>query len=413
MRLCGEAPCPRLRHGPGFSSMAVSGGRVFTLEKRAVNGSDREFCVALSANTGDLLWAIDLDTAEYSNLIYYDDRMDGSRSTPTVDGDRVYVFNSQLKRFCLDVQDGNIVWRRDFRAELGSSLISWQNAGSPLLVGDLIFVNTNARAQALMAIRKSDGVTQEDGMPHANPIFARIRDVPQVIFLTRCGLVAVVPESGTVLWRLPFAPSATSTAASPAVEGDYVYASAAYASGTWIGRVMKDGESLTASQAWRQQGTAYEVHWPTPAADRGFFYCVASPSSPQAKLVCLDVAAGSNRWTEAAVGSGGLGYGSIIKAGNILVILTEAGGWLDGSVAWRDTKQMRTYRASQLWKAMVRSATGKALERPTFHLNGSLQTRSANPLAAQLACLISRIKCAVKERIGIHPRDQTLELSRR
>jgi outer membrane protein assembly factor BamB len=315
--------------GQGFSSVAVSGGKAVTLERRAANGDDREFCVARNANTGDELWATNLDAARYTNLSGYDDQMDGPRSTPTIEGDRVYVFTAWLKLSCLNAATGSVIWQRDFPAELGSSNIAWENAASPLLVGDLIYVNSNASKQRLMAIRKSDGTTawggQDDAMTHASPVYARIADTPQVIFLTRQGLVSVTPDTGNVLWRLGFTPSSTSTAASPAVVGDYVYASAAYGSGTWMARITQSPSRWAASTEWRQQGTAYQAHWSTPVSHDGFLYCVPAPSSGQGRLTCLDVATGVNRWTRTQVGSNTIGFGSVIKAGDVLIVLTEAG----------------------------------------------------------------------------------------
>jgi outer membrane protein assembly factor BamB len=315
--------------GPGWSSVAVSGGRVFTLEKRTVNGSPREVCLALDAATGDPIWSADLDDAVYTDLSGYDDRVDGPRSTPTVEGDRVYVFTAQLKLFCLRFDNGHEIWSRDFPAELGSSNISWENAASPLLVGDLIYVNGNASGKRLMAIRKLDGTpawnVRDDGMTHATPIYGTIGGVAQVIFLTKTGLVAVNPLTGALLWRLPFTPSSTSTAASPAIVGDYVHASAAYASGMWVAKVVNNGGTFTATQSGRQQGNAYQVHWSTPVADNGFLYCVPSPSNGPYRLACLDIAAGTNRWSQQTVGSGNIGYGSIIKAANTLIVLTESG----------------------------------------------------------------------------------------
>lgn len=315
--------------GQGFSSLAVSQGRIVTLEKRPVGGRNREFCVALAADSGAELWAVDLDAAQYTDLVGYDDRMDGPRSTPSIAGDRVYAFTAQLKLHALRVDTGAVVWRRDFPAELGSNVIAWENAASPLVVGDLVFVNCNARGQSLMAVRTSDGSTAwsdyEDAMTHASPVFARIGDVDQVVFLTRAGLISVVPETGDLLWRLPFSPSSTSTAASPAVSGEYVHASAAYASGTWIAHVTRNGDRFEASQAGRQQGNAYQLHWSTPAVHEGFYYCVPSPTSGQARLACLEAATGLNRWTQTTVGSGNIGYGSVIKAANALIVLTESG----------------------------------------------------------------------------------------
>jgi hypothetical protein len=314
--------------GPGFSSIAAVGDRLFTLVRRSNQGDEREFCVALDANSGDELWSADVDVADYDDN-GYNRAMDGPRSTPTVDGDRVYVFTSQLRLVCLRSSDGTQVWSRDFVAELNSQVISWQSAASPLLVGDLIFINANASGQCLMAIRKSDGSTawstQDDVMTHATPVFARIADTPQVIFLTLSGLVSVIPETGAVLWRLAFRPSSVSTASSPVAAGDYVYATAAYASGAWGGNVVNNGGEFVASLAWRQQGNAYQCHWSTPVADQGFLFCVASPSSSQARLTCLDVKTGINRWAQTTVGSRNIGFGSVIKCANALIVLTEAG----------------------------------------------------------------------------------------
>lgn len=321
--------------GPAWSSIAVSNGRLFTQARRQVGGNPREFCVALDATSGTELWARDLDIASYSDISQTDARADGPRSTPTVEGDFVYVSTSQLKLFCLKVADGTTVWSRDFQAELDSDNIPWENAASPLLVGDLIYVNSNGGSRRLTALNKVNGQTVwsnlNDGLTHATPVYATIHGVPQIIFLTRSssvsnsGLVSVSPDTGALLWRLQFSPSPTSTAASPSVAGEYVYASAAYAYGTWVARVAKNGDTFSATEVNHQRGTSYQAHWSTPVVHEGFFYTVPSPNSGQGRLACLEAATGLNRWAQTVVGSAGISYGSVIKAANTLIVLTEAG----------------------------------------------------------------------------------------
>jgi outer membrane protein assembly factor BamB len=315
--------------GPGWSSISVSNGRLFTQDRRQTATGSREFCIALDATSGTELWARDLDIADYTDIAQTDPRADGPRSTPTVEGDFLYVSTSQLKLYCLKVADGTPVWSRDFRTELNSQNIPWENAASPLLVGDLIYVNSNGGSRRLMALNKADGQTVwsnlTDGLTHATPIHAAIHGVPQIIFLTRSGLVSVRPDTGALLWRLQFSPSATSTAASPSVVGEYVYASAAYGSGTWIGRVAKNGNTFSATQVTQQRGTSYQAHWSTPVAHEGFFYTVPAPNTGQGRLACLEAATGMNRWAQTVVGSAGISYGSVIKAANTLIVLSEAG----------------------------------------------------------------------------------------
>lgn len=321
---------------PGWSSIAASGGRLVT----QVRKGSREFCVALEAGTGAELWTRETEVASYDNLVGYDDRLDGPRSTPTISGDRVYVLTSQLKLHCLRLSDGGVVWTRDFVAEYGSEVISWQNAASPLLLDGLLFLNSNATGRRLMAVRASDGTTvweipddptisSVDSTTHASPAFGIVGGVPTVVFLTGRGLVGVVPETGQVRWRLNFQPSFTSTAATPVLANDHVYASAAYGFGAIAARITPGPSGPTASQAWRQRGTAFQNHWSTPVARDGFLYSVVESGSSGAirlrSLACLDLAAGTNRWVTANVGSGTVGFGSVIQAADLLLVLTESG----------------------------------------------------------------------------------------
>jgi outer membrane protein assembly factor BamB len=317
--------------GPGFSSIVTGNGRLFTQSKKAPNAVDRELCVALDAITGATLWQVDVGLAQYTDLAGYDERIDGPRSTPSVDGDFVYVLNAYLKLYCLRAATGAEVWSRDFKAELGSQIIEWQNTASPLIVGDLILLNMNAGTKKLIAVRKSDGATvwraENVGMTHATPILATVEDIPQVIFLTLSGLVSVVPETGIVLWRIAFSPSSISTAASPTVAGNSVQASAAYGSGSWLARLSRtdSGFSATTVSGFPRRGNDYQYHWSTPVTEGGYIYSVAGGSSGQAKLACFDPVGGTNRWTQMTVGSGRIGLGSIIRSANCLIVMTESG----------------------------------------------------------------------------------------
>jgi outer membrane protein assembly factor BamB len=314
---------------PGWSSVAVVGDRLYTQVRRAANDEQREFCIALDAATGAEIWATDVGSGVYTDLSGYSDQIDGPRSTPTIDGDRVYIFSSYLQLYCLRADNGQQIWKRDFGSEFGAGVIPWENAASPLLVGELIYVNSNAPGQCLMAIRKSDGTIAWSGqsfsMTHASPIYGTVAGAPQVIFLTHSGLVAVAPLTGSVLWRLPFSPSSTSTASSPVIVNDYVWASAAYASGMWMAHVTHENDVFTAQQTRYQQGVFYQSHWATPVEYQGNLYCVPSPSPDQGRLACLDPVGASNRWIQQIVGTGNISFGSVIRASDTLIVLTESG----------------------------------------------------------------------------------------
>ena len=303
---------------PALSSFSVSGGKAFTQVRRRMGSEDQEVCVALDAETGRELWATPLGLASYPDGgVGFDD---GPRSTPSIDGARVYVLTSYLRIACLDASQGSVIWSKDLVAEYGATVIPWQNAASPLIVGDLVVMNSNVRNQRLLALRKVDGGIawrgQNDAMTQASPIAATIAGVPQIVFLAQSGLVSVIPETGAVLWRFSL-PYSTSSAASPVVGGDIVYASAAYGVGSGAARLTRAGVTMSASQAWRAPGGNMN-HWATPVSHQGYLYGIYGQSL--LSLRCVELATGTEKWRQS-----GVGYGSVLLVSDRVLVLTEDG----------------------------------------------------------------------------------------
>lgn len=310
-----------------------------------------------------------LGLAEYPNGGVGSD--DGPRSTPTVDGERVYVLTSYLRLVCLNATTGQEIWVKDFVAELGSRVIPWQNAASPLLVGDLIFVNCNASGGRLAAVRKQDGSLawrqHDDLMTQATPVAATVAGVPQIIFFAQSGLVSVEPATGALNWRFPF-PYSVSTAASPVAAGDRVYCSAAYGSGAGVARITKNGAELAANSLWRTPG-ANMNHWATPVHHNGYLFGIygqgnGGPLSVQ--LRCLDLATGAEQWRHTGHGRGGL-----LRVGEHLLVLAE-----DGQVVL-----VKADPAAYMEVARFRAVTGKCWNVPAL-AHSRLYARSTREAAA-------------------------------
>jgi len=350
---------------PGLSSFSVAQGKLFSQVNRRVGGNDREVCIALSAENGRELWDVSLDIADYPHGGVGND--DGPRSTPVVDGDRVFVFTSYLRLFCLNISNGAVVWQKDFVSEFGSPVAAWQNAASPLIIGDSIFINANTPGGCLAAVRKSDGTilwrkNSNDEMTQSMPVYTVIGGRAQVIFFAQSGLVSLDPDSGNTLWRyeLPFS---TSTAASPVVADDIVYASAAYGVGSAAVRVSSTAQGASRTQLWRKAG-ANMNHWATPVPFQGFLYGPFGQSA--VSLRCIDAATGTERWRQP-----GLGYGSTLLVNNLLLVLNDRG---DIYLVQPDPD---AYREIATFKAV----NGKCWNVPTV-ANGKIYVRSTTQAAA-------------------------------
>jgi outer membrane protein assembly factor BamB len=312
----------------GFSILAVAGNRAFTVVAREVDGVKHEVCLALDAATGRELWAAPLNSAKYDgggDSGAPDNKGgDGPRSTPSVAGDRVFVFDSRFKLHCLNAADGRTLWTKDLLADFGGKMIAWQNAASPLLEDGLVFVAGGGPGQSLLAFRQADGSVAWKGgtetPTHVTPTFATIHGVRQVIFFAQSGLVSCEAASGRVLWRQPYRFS-VSTAASPVVDGDIVYCSAGYGVGAGAYRISREGEAWTSAELWRKTGNDLANHWSTPVVRDGHLYGMFSfKEYGKGALKCVELAAGREVWSAPDFGPGG-----VVLAGGVLVALNDRG----------------------------------------------------------------------------------------
>lgn len=314
----------------GFSSITVSGGRAFTQVGRMEGGAEQEVCVALDANTGKELWAAPLGIGSYghdggNSGARGNDGGDGPRSTPTVDGGRVYVMNSNLQLFCLEAASGKQVWKKDLVREHGAKNIKWKNAASPLIDGNLVFVAGGGAGQALLGIDKATGKViwkgQSDTMTHSTPVVATIQGQRQVIFFTESGLVSVNPASGQPLWRYQF-PFSVSTAITPVVAGDIVYCAAGYGVGSAAVQIGRTGGRFSVNELWRQRGNQPVAnHWSTPVFKDGHLYGMFQfKEYASGPLKCVHLASGKVMWEKE-----GFGPGNVILTGENIVALSDDG----------------------------------------------------------------------------------------
>jgi outer membrane protein assembly factor BamB len=301
--------------GDSFGSFAISGGRAFCFIQHPVDGQDREVAIALDTDTGKELWATALGKATYDS-----EGGDGPRSTPTVDDNRAYFLGAYQVLSCLDAATGKVIWQRDLVKDYKGIVIGWKNAASPILEGDLIFVNAGGPGQALLAFHKQDGSLawkgESDKPTHSSPVPATLHGVRQIIFFTKSGLVAVVPTTGQALWRFPF-PYATSTAMSPVVFGDIVYCSAGYVNTSAACKITKTGDQFTATQLWRVIDNRLINQWTTPVCKDGYLYGVFGfKDFGDGPLKCINIATGKVMWSQPGFGSGGA---TILVDGHVLV----------------------------------------------------------------------------------------------
>lgn len=313
----------------GFSSFAVASGRAATQVVRELEGVPREVVLCLDANSGKELWIVNIGVGKFQrggdSGAPDNNGGDGPRSTPVIDGERVYAYTQDLVLYCLEAATGKVVWEKDVMKEHAGRNIGWKSAMSPVIDGDSVFVGGGGAGQSLLAFNKNSGAVvwraHDETITHSTPVVATILGTRQVIYFLKSGLLSVAAKDGAELWRFPFRFN-VSTAISPVICDDVVYCSAGYGVGGGACKITREGDRFVATEMWKIGGdTKVANHWSTPVYLDGHLYGMFSfKAYGRGPLKCVEVKTGEVKWEE-----GGFGAGNVILADRHLVALTDDG----------------------------------------------------------------------------------------
>src|SRR6187401_912340 len=293
--------------GNGYSSFSTSGGRLYTLGARA----GVEYVIALDRATGKKVWETQ------NGRRFENDRGDGPRSTPTVEGDRLYVLGGNGDLTCLEHATGKKIWSVNIVQRFGGVNPYWGYSESPLIVGDRILVNTGGRSAGIAAVSTADGSTlwqqHSDGAGYSSPMLMKTGSLSQVIFFTESHTLAVDPRDGRLLWSYNKANNGTANIATPIVRGTKVFVSSDYGTGGALLDVRAAGNIATANEVYFTRDM--RNHHASSVLVGDHLYGFSSSI-----LTALKFDTGATAWRDRSVGKG-----SLIFADNRLYLYSEDG----------------------------------------------------------------------------------------
>lgn len=290
--------------GIGFSSVSVSGGRVFTMGNTTTN-VDTVWC--LDAASGRVVW-----TNSYPCALdpkYYEG---GPGATPTVDGNRVFTFSKKGHVFCLDAASGKTIWSRNIADELSLKLPEWSFAGSALVERDLVILNAGSAGTAL---DKKTGRIVWSSSPepsgYATPVSVEMKGSRAVAIFSAKALVAVDPRTGRKPWEFPWETGRDVNAADPIVRGDKIFISSS------TGSALLQVRSNQVTVVWNKPN--FMRNYFNPSVLLGdFLYGIDGTTHRPTALACVDFNTGEKKWSQPNFGSGAL-----MAADNKLIILDK------------------------------------------------------------------------------------------
>ena len=278
--------------GRGYSSFSIANGRLFTMGLRG----DREFIVAFDVATGKEAWATAHGGA------FRNDRGDGPRGTPTVDGDRIYALGGNGDLSAIEHRTGRLVWSKNILKEFGGSQIRWGISESPLIVGNKVLVNPGGPGASVVALNKNDGSviwkSQSDGAGYSSAIPLQVNGGTQVVFFTDARAVGLDLNDGKLLWEYARPSNNVANIATPIARANRVFISSDYGTGGGVVEIKPDGK---AQEIWFTK--EMRNHHSSAVLVGDHLYGFSS-----AILTAMKFDTGEIAWKDRSVGKGSLVY---------------------------------------------------------------------------------------------------------
>lgn len=326
--------------GAGFAGPVVSGNRLVLFHR--VN--NRETVEAMDALTGKTTWVFDYPTS-YRDDFGFDE---GPRAPPVIAGGRVFTHGADGLLHGLDFATGKMLWSVDTRKTFDAPKGYFGVASSPVVDGNKVLVNVGGKQGGIVAFDAASGKTlwtsTADEASYSSPIVADIGGQHTAVFFTRTGLVALDPADGKVRYQMRWRSrqAASVNAATPIVTGDQIFLSASYSTGATLLKVANS----QVTQVWSGE-ESMSNHYSTSVLKDGYLYGFDGRQEFGQTLRCVELATGKVMWNV-----DGFGAGSLLIAGDTLVIMRESG---ELALAPASPKAFRFAARAPLMKGVVRA----------------------------------------------------------
>ena len=291
--------------GRGYASLSLVDGRIFTLGDGPSTAPDKdEYVSCFDRATGEQLWLKRLGPAWTSGRADWQ----SSRSTPTIDGDLLYVLTAHGKLVCLKVDTGEPVWEKSLKDDFGGKKgDGWGYSESVLIDGDRLVCTPGGSESTIVALDKKTGeriwtaIRADDrGAGHASIVVSEVGGVRIYVQTTASGALGVRAEDGELLWSYPI-DRTTAVIPNPIVRDDLVFFAAGYRRGGALLRQVPTGRgAITMEIVYPLKSALTNKHGGIVLVGD----CLYGDTDSSGIPFCAELITGDVKWKERGSGRG-------------------------------------------------------------------------------------------------------------
>lgn len=295
--------------GKGFTSASVVDGKVY------ITGIDGE--------TGYLHIFTEKGILEkkiaYGSEIYSLTGFPGSRSSPTVAGNLVYIVSGFGKLVCIDTKTDQIVWSKDLFKDFDGQNIRFSFTENLLIDGKMIFVSPGGKINNMVALDRMNGnliwscAGMGDVSAYCSPLMIVSNGKKLLVNMMSQYTIAVEAETGKLVWSYPYANGNRIHPNTPIFQDNSLYIFSGYGYGSQ--RIKLNADNSQPTQMWANKGVDNQMGG--AVLINNYIY---TSGDRNRKWFSQDWATG-----EVKQESTELDKGTIIEADGMLYVYTEKG----------------------------------------------------------------------------------------
>jgi outer membrane protein assembly factor BamB len=309
--------------GLGYSNFSVVGNHLYTMGAQDTDNGDKEFVLAIDTTTGKEIWRRPIG-------VYYRNNWGGGpRSTPTVDGDRLYALGANGDLVCLERATGKPVWQKNFRTDFNGAVGGWGYCESVLIDGDHLIATPGGNDGAIVALNKKTGdvvwraTDVKDAAEYVSLVVLEVGGVRHYVTMFKSGTVAVRAKDGKRLWSDPLGGNGVAVIPTPIAEGNQVYVTSSYNGTSGLLKVTGGPDEFKVEKVYDSSRLLKNHHGGVVKVDAHLY---GHSALERGFWVCLDLQTGKEKWRKESNAKESVDKGSISYADGSLYCLGERTG---------------------------------------------------------------------------------------
>lgn len=278
--------------GSGYSSVCVSGARVYTMGEIA-----GDYClIALNVADGKTVWTAKI--AKVQDVPY-----PGTRTTPATDGQIVVALSPHGDLVAVQAATGREMWRQRFDGPRPN----WGFSESPLIDGNLVIATPGGGSGTVAAYGKMNGQLAwrsgelKDAAAYASVVPVEMNKIPLYLVFTAESVAGLVAKTGRLAWKAE-RKGQTAVIPTPIYKDGVVFVSSGYGVGHNGFQVAFAGGGFRAQQIY--QGKEMTNHHGGMVLVGDHVYGL----SDNGGLKCIELKTGKEVWANGSVGKGSIAY---------------------------------------------------------------------------------------------------------